>query len=310
MLVKKLVPGDTIGLICPSFKGDMNSTRITNLESSLEKLGFKVKYGKSCYDSYGYLAGTDEARIKDLEDMFLDNEVKAIMCLKGGYGASRIVDKINYEIIKNNPKLFMGFSDITVLLNTIYQKTNLPCIHGLVGIFLGHPRIDEASLDDFRNLMTEYSENRILQNPERNAITLHGGVCQGKLVGGNLSLIVNLIGTPYDIDFKDRIVFIEEVDEEPYRIDRMFAQLRLSKKLDDAKGIILGHFTDCVSKEKPDTQTYNDLINEYFRGLDKPILSNFASGHDFPFINLPIGLRVELDANKQQIKILEEIYEK
>ena len=308
MKVKKLVKGDTIGLICPSYKGDMTSPRIAPFEAEIAKLGFKVKYGLSCYASEGYLAGSDEERVKDLENMFLDNDIKAIMCLKGGYGASRIVDRINYDIIKNNPKLFMGFSDITVLLNSFYQKADLPCIHGLVGIFLGHPNIDEASLADFKALMTEDFKGRILKNPLNDAITINTGIVQGKLVGGNLSLITNLIGTPYEIDFKNRIVFIEEVEEEPYRIDRMLSQLRLSGKLDDAIGIVFGQFTDCTSKEKPNTQTYDDLINEYCRDLTIPIMKNFSSGHDFPFINLPIGLEVELNCNNKEIKILEEIY--
>lgn len=308
MKVNKLKVGDTIGIICPSFKGDMTSSRITKLETEINKLGFKVRYGASCYDAHGYLAGTDFNRIKDIEAMFLDDEVKAIMCLKGGYGASRIVDKINYDIIKKNPKLFMGFSDITVLLNSFYQKADLPCIHGLVGIFLGHPHIDEASLNDFKLLLTENMQNRILKNPNDNAITMHEGIASGIMVGGNLSLITNLIGTPYDIDFKDKIIFIEEVDEEPYRIDRMFSQLRLSGKLNEAKGIVFGYFTDCVSKEKPNTQTYDDLINEYFGDLPIPMIKNFSSGHEFPFINLPIGLNVQIDAKQKEIKILEEIY--
>jgi muramoyltetrapeptide carboxypeptidase len=308
MQVNKLHDGDTIGIICPSFKGDMTSSRIAKLEEELHKLGFKVKYGASCYDAHGYLAGTDENRIKDLEAMFLDHEVKAIMCLKGGYGASRIVDKINYDVIKNNPKLFMGFSDITVLLNAFYQKAGLPCIHGLVGIFLGHPRIDEDSLNDFCLLLKENTKDRILKNPHNDAITIHEGQAIGPLVGGNLSLITNLIGTPYDIDFKDRIVFIEEVDEDPYRIDRMFSQLRLSGKLQDAKGFVFGHFTDCVSKDKPHSQTYDDLIDEYFRDLPIPMMKNFNCGHDFPFINLPIGLKAKLDTKQKEIKILEEIY--
>lgn len=309
MKVTKLVIGDTIGLICPAFKGNMKSSRITRLEAEIKNLGFKVKYGKSCYDALGYLAGSDENRVKDLEAMFLDQDVKAIMCLKGGYGASRIVDKINYDIIKQNPKLFIGFSDITVLLNTFYQRTGLPCIHGLVGIFLGNPRIDKFSLDDFKLLLTNDTKNRILKNPGNDAITIKNGVARGKIGGGNLSLITNLIGTPYDIDFRDKIIFIEDVDEAPYRIDRMFSQLRLSGKLNDAKGIIFGQFTDCNSLDNPEWQTYHDLIDEYCQGLEIPIIKNFNCGHDFPFINLPIGLEVEFDAFKKQIQILEELYD-
>lgn len=307
MRVQKLKAGDTIGIICPSFKGDMSSPRIVNFEEKMHDFGFKVKYGPSCYNQFGYLAGRDEERVQDLEAMFLDDEVKAIICLKGGYGASRIVDKINYDIIKKHPKLFMGFSDITVLLNAFYQQASLPCVHGLVSIFLGHPRIDNDSLIDFKDLLSLNTKGRILKNPHNDAFTLHDGISEGVLVGGNLSLITNLVGTPYDIDFKDKIVFIEEVDEKPYRIDRMFSQLRLAGKIKEAKGFIFGHFTDCNS-DNSETQTYDDLIDEYFGDLNVPIVKNFNSGHDFPFLNLPIGLKVKLDANQKQIEILEEMY--
>ena len=308
MKINKLRVGDTIGFICPAYKGDMKSERIPKMENLISDLGFKIKYGQSCYEALGYLAGSDEIRAKDIEAMFLDQDVKAIICLKGGYGASRIVDKINYDVIKNNPKLFIGFSDITVLLNSIYQQTGLPCIHGVVGIYLGHPNFDEFSLEDFKSLLAEDSKGRVLKNPADDAITINKGIVKGEIVGGNLCLINNLIGTPYDIDFTNKIVFIEEVEEEPYRIDRMLCQLRLSGKLDKAKGIIFGQFTDCVDKDNPDYQTYDDIINEYCQGLEMPIIKNFNAGHNFPFINLPIGLEVELDANKKEIKILEELY--
>lgn len=307
MRVKRLVNGDTIAFICPSFKCQMNTSRIKNLEDVIASLGYKIKYGRSCYLTNGYLAGSDEERIQDLEDAFKDEEVKAIICLKGGYGASRIVDKIDYHVIKKNPKIFMGFSDITVLLNAFYQKASLPTIHGQLGIFLGRDDIDDVSINDFKDLLSLSFKNRELTSS--NIKSLYDGVCTGTLVGGNLSLITNLIGTPYDIDFLDKIVFIEEVDEEPYRVDRMFAQLRLSGKLEQAKGFIFGHFTNCTSEHK-EYQTITELISEYFMNLKKPILMNFPSGHDFPFLNIPIGLQVELDTINKKLKILEEYYEK
>lgn len=307
MKVKKLSLGDTIAFICPSFKCQMDTSRIANLEKLITSLGYKIKFGKSCYLANGYLAGSDEERVRDLEEAFLDDEVKAIICLKGGYGASRIVDKIDYHIIKKHPKIFMGFSDITVLLNAFYQRASLPTIHGQVGIFLGRDDLDEISLTDFKLLLTSPFKNRILTG--ENVKSLNDGVCEGTLVGGNLSLIVNLIGSPYDIDFTNRIVFIEEVDEDPYRIDRMFAQLRLSGKLAQAKGFVFGHFTNCSSEHK-EYQTVTELISEYFTVYRKPMLLHFPSGHEFPFLNLPIGLQVEIDTNNKQIKVIEEYYEK
>jgi muramoyltetrapeptide carboxypeptidase len=306
MKVKKLVQGDTIGFICPSTKMDMGSDRIPRLETIINKLGYKIKYGLSCNASEGYLAGTDELRVNDIHEMFLDPEIKAIICMKGGYGASRIVDKIDYQIIKDNPKLFMGFSDITVLLNNFSKYASLPTIHGQVGIFLGRENIDEISLNDFTRLLSEDMSGRLFHNNE--ARCLNPGIASGKIVGGNLTLITNLIGSKYDIDFHDNIVFIEEVDEHPYKIDRMLAQLRLSGKLSQAKGFIFGHFTNC---ETPDnTQTVEQLINEYFKNLNVPLITNFASGHEFPFLNIPIGVEAVLNADKKELKIIGEIYEK
>ncbi|MFA5542889.1 MAG: LD-carboxypeptidase, partial [Bacilli bacterium] len=203
MKVNKLKPGDTIGFLIPSSKFNMDDSRIKNLEKHLNDFGLKIKYGKTCSSSYGYLAGTDQERISDIEEMFSDPNISAIVCMKGGYGAGRIVDKIDYEIIKNNPKLFIGFSDITIFLNCIYQKTSIPTIHGLVGIFLGHPNIDSFSVNDFKTLLFENTKGRILKNPNDNCKTLVGGVSEGVLVGGNIMLVTNLIGSDYDIDMTD-----------------------------------------------------------------------------------------------------------
>ncbi|MFA7366833.1 MAG: LD-carboxypeptidase [Bacilli bacterium] len=305
MKVNKLKPGDTIGFLIPSSKFNMDDSRIKNLEKYLNDFGLKIKYGKTCSSSYGYLAGTDQERISDIEEMFSDPNISAIVCMKGGYGAGRIVDKIDYEIIKNNPKLFIGFSDITIFLNCIYQKTSIPTIHGLVGIFLGHPNIDSFSVNDFKTLLFENTKGRILKNPNDNCKTLVGGVSEGVLVGGNIMLVTNLIGSDYDIDMTDKILFLEEVNEKPYSIDRMLCQLRLSKRFEQLKGIIFGHFTNCTNEEG---FTTDEVIEQYCQDLKIPVITHFASGHEFPFINLPIGVKVRLDADNKNIEILEEIY--
>ncbi len=304
MKVKKLALNDTIGILCPSSAAEVTSERVIAMQNILNSWGYHLKFAPSCYASDGYLAGSDELRKKDLEDMFLDPNIKAIICLKGGYGASRIVDKIDYNIIHNNPKLFMGFSDITVLLNNFYTHAKLPTVHGQVGTFIGSPKQDSFSLNDLKLLLTTNTKGRVLF---KQALTLNEGEQEGVLVGGNLSIITNLVGTKYDIDFKEKIVFIEEVNEAPYRVDRMLSQLRLAGKLQEANGFVLGHFTDCDDKKCIRTIDY--LLEEFFKPLKKPTIMHFASGHEFPFINLPIGLKVNLNASKQTITILEELYE-
>lgn len=303
--VKRIKKGDTIGLICPSSR-NKQPEKMKKIEEALASLGLKVQFGRTCFSQDGYLAGTDEERLNDLHQMFLDPNIDGIICYKGGCGASRIVDKIDYKLIQQHPKLFMGFSDITVLLNNLYQQSHLPTIHGQVGIFLSSPKCDLDSWNDFAQILTTNTQGRVLKNPQNDAKTVQGGVAIGEMSGGNLCLISDLIGTPYEVDFKDKIVFIEEVDEPPYNIDRMLAQLRLGGYLEQAKGFVFGHFTDCNKEE--DEPEIDDLIQEYFQFLDKPVLTHFACGHQFPFINLPIGLKVRLDANKQEITILEEYY--
>ncbi|MDD2492751.1 MAG: LD-carboxypeptidase [Bacilli bacterium] len=306
----KLKPNDKIGLVCPAFKNpDLSSTK--RAVEYLKSKGYQIKVGETCYASEGYLAGSDQLRAKDLEKMFLDDEVKAIICMRGGYGASRMVDLIDYDIIKAHPKLFVGYSDITVLLNAIYHKAKVPTIHGMVGFAFGTEKFVGASEDDFWELMTKDQKNRILKDPFNNVKTLIGGSCCGELVGGNLSLLATMIASDYGADFTDKILFIEEVEEEPYKLDRYFSVLRLSGKLEKVKGFIFGYFTECEPTEKrKGTQTYIDLIKEYFAHYQKPMIYDFPSGHSYPFINLPIGIEVRLDADEKSITILEELYQK
>lgn len=308
MKLKKINKGDTVGIVCPAGSIKSDDKRIKVLEERLGLLGLNYKYGNTIGKRVAYLGGSDEERAADLMTMYQDSEVKIILAMLGGYGCSRIVDKLDYEIIKANPKPLIGFSDLTVLLNTVNKLTSQPTIHGPVGIYLGKQNFDEFSLNDFSDILFKKQLGRVLKNPNDDAITLNGGVVRGRLVGGNLSLIDNLIGTPYEVDFTDKIVFIEEVDEKPYAFDRYLAALRLSGNLEKARGFVIGYLTDIASGDD-DAWTAEDLIKQYFSKLNKPVIYNFRSGHDLPFINLPIGLEVELDANNKTIKILEEMYE-
>lgn len=304
MKVKKLQKNDTIGFIIAS-SYNRQQERMQVLENIIHSLGYKVKYGKTVYLKDGYLAGNDEARVQDIHDFFLDDEVKAIVCFKGGFGASRIMDKIDYQLIKEHPKLFVGLSDVTALLNNFYKYASLPTIHGEVGILLGSSKCDQVSKDDFKKLLYDNTKGRILYG--ENAKTLVPGIVEGEIVGGNLCLISDLHGTPYEVDFEDKIVLIEEVEEPPYNIDRMFAQLRLSKNITKAKGFVFGYFTDCQGEEGE--QTYQSLIKEYFQNLNVPVMYDFPTGHEFPLLNVPIGLKVSMNTQTKTITILEELYE-
>ncbi len=293
-LVKK---GATIGLVCPAFHPRTNE-EVNEFLTMLTKRGYKYKLGKTMMLKEGYLAGSDEERAQDLMDMFLDPKIDAIFCYKGGYGCSRIIDKLDFDLIKKNPKLIVGFSDITVLLNVIYQKCSFPTLHGDMGICLRHAPLN--TVNNFFDLM-ENGFLAPLKNSEQELTIINNGCAEGILVGGNLSLIYNLLGTPYEIDMKDKILFIEDVEEAPYSIDRMLCALKLAGKLKELKGVICGTFSSCTSESD---QTVDELLDFYLHPLNIPVISNFECGHTNPFINLPIGLKVRLNTKEKSVTVL------
>lgn len=309
--MKKLEKGGTIGIINPAYKNPKDVfTKYDYMIKRLKELGYNLKFGKTFTLENGYLAGTDIERANDVMDMFKDDSVDAILCMRGGYGCSRMVNLLDFDEIKKHPKIITGFSDITVLLNSIYQKCNFPTLHGLVGIYIGSSKCDKKSEEIFFDSLSNNQLNRVLKNVDDSLETYIDGTAEGILVGGNLCLLSTLCGSEFEIDFTDKIVFIEDVGEDPYRIDRYFSQLKLSKTFSKAKGFVLGYFTDCnPSEEKKDCQNIIDIINDYIKPLNKPTIINFNCGHDFPFVSLPIGVKVKLDATNKNIQIMEEIYE-
>lgn len=306
MLIKPeaLKLGDTIGLITPA-----TSTSNENVKKSKNKLiemGFKVKVGESPYKLYGYLSGSDEIRRNDINKMFSDDEVDGIICIRGGYGAPRILDLIDYNIIKKNPKVFVGYSDITALHIAFNQKANLVTYHG--------PMVASNMIGDFNKFSKENLLKAIMNtepmgkisNPEgEDMIRINGGIAEGHILGGNLSLIVDTIGTPYEIDLRGKILFIEEVGEDLDNIDRMINQLRLSGKLHEAEGIILGDFKNCDSSEYEDSLSLRQIFNDHIKATEKPTIFNLKAGHCDPTLTLPFGVKARLDADKKELVILE-----
>ena len=300
--VRKIVAGSVLGIICPSGhpKALDEVNKFCNL---LTEYGYKYKLGKSVTAVEGYLAGSDTLRAKDLMDMFLDDEVDGILCYKGGYGAQRMLPYIDFEVLKGHPKLLVGFSDVTVLLNTLYQFSNMPTVHGEMGVCMRN--YEEFTFNHFFEMLENGFINPLV-NPTLPLNVINEGICEGVVVGGNLSLVYALMGTPYEIDLNDKILFIEEVNEAPYAVDRMLSSLSLSGKLNKLKGIICGYFTGCESSSN---QTVNELLEHYFKPLNIPFVTNFQSGHNKPFINLPIGLNVRLDTYKKSVTVLESLYQ-
>lgn len=305
---KKLQKGDLIGLISPASSVD-DPLKIEKGVNYLESQGYKVILGKNVGKYNGYLAGHDEERLHDLHSMFENKNVRAIFCLRGGYGASRLLDKIDYKIIKNHPKIFVGYSDISALHLSIFYKTGLITFAGPMAGVDFYEDVSSFTAEMFWKLLTSSKKFGKIENPgDENILTLNNGSASGKLVGGNLSVITGLIGTIYFPDLKDKILFIEEIGELPYKIDRMFNHFRLSNMFKGLKGVIIGSFQDC---QEPDpekrTLTLGEVISDYFSKMKLPVVYNFRHGHLKDNITVPVGANVKLNASRGYVEITEAV---
>lgn len=299
--IKKIISGNTFGIISPA--SYENPNKIENNINKFKNLGFNLITSEHLFNQYGYLSDTDSNRANDLMNMFLDNRVDGIICYRGGFGSIRILDLLDYTLIKNNPKVFCGYSDITILLNTISNKCKFPCFHSpMINSNFSDAITNNYFLDSVSGRIKSYNLNHFTNIEILNAKNF----C-GTLSGGNLSIICSSLGTPYEVKFNNRILLLEDIGEEPYAIDRMLSQLILSKKLSSCSGIILGHFTDCKSKNDY-SFTIRDLIKEKLEPLKIPIICNFPSGHSYPNITLPIGAKLEFSKFKNQISIVDRFF--
>jgi len=266
-----------------------------------------VEIGKNVGKVYGYLAGHDEERLEDIHYMFGKKEIKAIICTRGGFGSSRILDKIDYRLIGKNPKIFIGYSDITALEMAFFHKVGLVTFAGPMIAVDFQNGIDPFTEEFFWALLTSNKKiGRIIPSEDNKIFNLTKGLSNGRILGGNLSLITSLIGTDYLPNFKNSILFLEEIGELPYRIDRMLNQLRLAKILSRLNGVILGAFSNCneIDPSKK-TLTLGEVISSYFSNLKIPVVYNFQHGHIRESISIPFGIKVKLNASKRYVEFEE-----
>lgn len=302
--MKHITQGSTIGIVSPSSPSDCNF--INEKISTFEDLGFNIRKGKYIYKTNGYLAGTDKERAEDLMNMFINTSVDAIVCFRGGYGGIRMLPYLNTRIIKNNPKPFCGYSDITVLLNYISNKCDFATFHSPM---INSNFSDSITKDTFINVLTDCNKGFSYDLKKlKNIDIFNKKDFKGKLVGGNLSIICSTIGTPYEINFKNSIILIEEINENPYVIDRLLSQMIYSNKFKDCKGIILGHFTDCTLDDYSKSFTLDDIIAQKLLPLNIPIIKNFPCGHSYPNITLPIGCNLYYDSKNSLLTMVENIF--
>ncbi len=296
--------GDTVGLIAPASPTTEEKRKLA--QKALEELGFQVKMGPSCYRKLGYLAGTDEQRAQDVNTMFADPEVRGIFCLRGGYGGARILGRLDYEMIRKNPKVFVGYSDITVLHIALNQKSDLVTFHGPMAASDMAGDFDEYSKHSLLRAVTLPEPMNTVLNPEKEEIkTLVAGKTQGKITGGNLASIVSTLGTPYEIETEGKLLFLEDIDEKPYRVDRMLTQLLLAGKLQEARGFIIGQWQNYEAPDPEESLTLQQVLEDILGPLNKPTLYNVKAGHCRPQLTLPLGVEGFLDGDAGKLVIKE-----
>jgi muramoyltetrapeptide carboxypeptidase len=296
---KKLNKKDVIGIIAPGSSPDDHS-RIEKGVRYLEKLGYRTQLGKNIGKSEGYLAGTDLERLSDLHQMFSDKNVKAIFCLRGGYGAFRLLDKINYKLIKDNPKIFVGYSEITSLQNAFFQKAGLVTFAGPMVAVDFHEDVSSYTEENFWAMITSNKKFGRIKYPQDEKLpSLVKGNASGRLIGGNLAVFAALIGSEYLPDITGKILLIEDIGELPYKVDRILNQLKYANIFKKVKGIILGRFVDCYEHDpNKKTLTLGEVMDNYIGSLEIPSIYTFPHGHIKDFITMPIGIKIKLNASR------------
>lgn len=282
----RLRPGDPIAVIAPA--GPVSAAELEPGLNLLKSRGFEILTGAHLHEKRGYLAGEDEARLEDLHRVFDDRRVKAVICARGGYGTLRLLPRLDFEMIRRNPKIFVGYSDITALLSALHEKTGLITFHG--------PMVREFSSnrgDNLGALLDLLSSERPPDFDLPAGNVLRQGRGRGRLLGGNLSVLTHLVGTPFMPDLNGAVLFLEERGEALYRIDRMVTHLQVSGHMKGLSGLVLGYFVDCG-----DTAAICDLFLERLSGLAFPVVAAFPAGHGEVNRPLPIGLFSVLDTDR------------
>ncbi|KMT21724.1 S66 peptidase family protein [Clostridium cylindrosporum] len=288
---KALSFNDEIGIIAPSGPF-FNSDQLEKSIDKIKKIGFKPILGRSCYAKDGFLAGGDDVRAKDINIFFDSSNIKAIVALRGGYGAMRILDKIDYKSIRKNPKIFVGYSDITAIHSAINKYSNLVTFHGPM-IYSDFYRMDKETLSSFLHNVMD-----IKYTPKYDLEAVVEGDVSGKIFGGNLTILTSLLGSKYQVNYKDIVLFLEEINEEPYKVDRMLYQLYLSGAFEKVKGVILGQFTSCNSYDKERSYSLEYVLEGFFKKYSIPCYKGLNIGHDESKITIPLGASCKIIGSK------------
>ncbi|WP_018614084.1 S66 peptidase family protein [Segetibacter koreensis] len=294
-----LSKGDTIGIVCPG--GYMPKEKAETCMEVLVQWGFKVKAGTTLGNQFNYFSGTDEQRLEDFQQMLDDDSVKAILCGRGGYGVGRIIDRINFKKFKKNPKWIIGYSDITVLHSHIYSRFKIASLHSPMAAAFNDNEYNNEYIQSLHLMLTGNKLTYICEVETYN----NTGTAEGVLVGGNLSLLAHLSGTPSDINTKGKILFIEDVGEYVYNIDRMLYQLKRSGKFDELEGLIIGGFTEMKDTVIPFGKDVYEIIYDAIKEYDYPVCFKFPVGHTRENYVLKVGAQYKLHVGKKVVSLKE-----
>jgi muramoyltetrapeptide carboxypeptidase len=306
----KLIQGNRVALVAPA--GPLlEKDDLTRAEALCRALGYDPVLGKSAYARHGYLAGTDQERLADLNSALADPSIDALWCIRGGYGSIRLLGEVNYAALAHQPKALIGFSDITLLLNAFTRLTGVVTFHGPVA----RSSMPAFSRWHFERVLSRAEvPGRLARMPaapdvlipqEDRIVTLRGGVAEGRLAGGNLTLLQCLIGTPYFPDLDGAILFLEDVGEDLYRVDRMLAHLRLVGALRRLSGVLIGRFTCLERSGRDGALGFDEVLASYFGPLGIPVAYGFPIGHIDAQWTLPLGILARLDADAGEVELLE-----
>lgn len=306
----RLRPGEVVGLVDPA-SATWEPVDIEIVEESLAALGYRTRRGAHVLNRRGYFAGTDEERAADLDAMFRDPQVKAIHCVRGGWGSARLLPLLDWEAIARHPKIVLGYSDVTALVLALHAKTGLVTFHGPNGTEQWNP----FNVGYLRRVLTD-AEAVTFENPKEideeqltvvkhRVQTIAPGAARGRLLGGNLTVLTSIIGSGLLPDWEDSILFLEDVDEAPYRIDRMLTQLRLAGILQRARAVVWGSCSRCEPGEGFGSLTITDVLNDHLKPLGVPAWQGAMIGHIDRQFTLPVGIEVEVNASAGTIRMLE-----
>ena len=312
ILPLKLQKGDKVGIIAPA--GPITDKQRRIAEAKVLKAGYIPVTHGDITSKLGYLAGSDEYRAEQINTLFADKSVKAILAARGGYGCTRILDRIDYDLIRENPKIIGGYSDLTALICAIYKKTGLVTFHSSMLVPDETDYSKNSMWDIFENGgkgyrircedRKKYSNDISSQEPT----ILKSGKCRGTLFGGNLTLLESLLDTEYDFNLNNKILFLEEINEPPYKVDRMLTHLRNAGKLKGVKGIIFGILKGCEAQGN-ESLSLDYVINDFIQDLRIPVVKNFTFGHVVSRCTFPIGVKAAMDTEKMEVRLLEKCVE-